>query len=148
VGVSSSWAVAAGLVYATILFVGSLMVFSHVAAILPEDEILSTRPCIFPFYHNGVKYTSCTLGNSMVPSRDREWCAIHTVQQKMLPGAYAYCSEGEESKKIGTRTCVFPFIYEGLTFHHCTMYDHAVPWCALQVDDDGEYLRGAWGNCS
>eukprot|EP00035_Acanthoeca_spectabilis_P039104 m.59035 g.59035 ORF g.59035 m.59035 type:complete len:527 (+) comp9439_c0_seq1:618-2198(+) len=44
-------------------------------------------------------------------------------------------------------TCVFPFIYEGVTYNECTMEDLNVPWCYHQVDAQGVGVSGQWGVC-
>ena len=53
-----------------------------------------------------------------------------------------------------TKTCIFPFIYKGLTHHTCT--GHGVKhwiedkyWCATEVNSltDPQYVSGKWGNC-
>ena len=42
--------------------------------------------------------------------------------------------------------CVFPFVYEEITYQKCTRAENnGVPWCATEVDSDMNYLK--WGNC-
>jgi len=48
-------------------------------------------------------------------------------------------------------SCVFPFIYNGVSYNKCTWVDadirHNQPWCATQVDGRGGYIASQWGNC-
>ncbi len=45
--------------------------------------------------------------------------------------------------------CVFPFNYEGTTYTECTTIDNfAIPWCSTEVDSNGKFVRGKWGDCS
>ncbi len=47
--------------------------------------------------------------------------------------------------------CVFPFMYAGKTYYHCTRdwnenyYDP--PWCATKVNDTGHYEAKQWRSC-
>ena len=44
--------------------------------------------------------------------------------------------------------CVFPFSYEGVTYEHCTSVgNNGTQWCSTEVDENGEYVSGKWGNC-
>ena len=49
------------------------------------------------------------------------------------------------------RECVFPFKYKGKTYEKCTEDHHDVghPWCAYEVDSDGELGRWPrkWAYC-
>ena len=43
--------------------------------------------------------------------------------------------------------CIFPFVYDGVTYCDCTEVDRDKPWCSLGVDDDQHYI-GYWGYCN
>jgi len=45
--------------------------------------------------------------------------------------------------------CQFPFIFEGRTYSKCTTVksENNKPWCATQVDSDGQVVRGKWEDC-
>ena len=44
--------------------------------------------------------------------------------------------------------CVFPFSYEGVTYEDCTSVgNNGTDWCSTEVDENGEYVSGKWGNC-
>jgi len=47
------------------------------------------------------------------------------------------------------KTCQFPFIYHGKTYHGCT-YNFGVdkPWCSTETEESGNYIPGRWGYCS
>ena len=47
-------------------------------------------------------------------------------------------------------SCIFPFEFNGITYHQCTTVDNDItPWCSTLVDDSGEHIAdaGNWGNC-
>merc|ERR1712115_160238 len=44
-------------------------------------------------------------------------------------------------------TCVFPFIYNGVTHFQCTYTDSPTPWCATAVDSSGVVVTNSWGDC-
>ena len=46
-------------------------------------------------------------------------------------------------------TCVFPWIFDNVTYPACTMYDEDEPWCSTKVDDNGVHIggQGNWGYC-
>ena len=46
------------------------------------------------------------------------------------------------------KACVFPFQYDGTSYNNCTTKDHDQLWCATEVDADGDYIDGQWGNCN
>ena len=57
-------------------------------------------------------------------------------------------------QEVGTltdKTCVFPFIFNGVTYTGCTAEDdeNETPWCATIVDDLGQYISSAgyYGYC-
>ena len=41
------------------------------------------------------------------------------------------------------RTCVFPFVYQGVAYDSCSNANHDRPWCAYNTN----YVSGEWGNC-
>ena len=46
--------------------------------------------------------------------------------------------------------CIFPFKYRGVEYTECTTVGSVggTPWCATEVDEDGNLIRGAYGNCN
>ena len=46
------------------------------------------------------------------------------------------------------QSCVFPFQYDGTSYSNCTTYNHDQLWCATEVDANGEYIGGQWGDCN
>ena len=46
------------------------------------------------------------------------------------------------------KACVFPFQYNGTAYGSCTTKDHDQLWCATEVDANGDYIEGKWGNCN
>ena len=46
------------------------------------------------------------------------------------------------------QVCIFPFIQsDGVEWTECTERDADQPWCATEVDSDGNIVTGKWGNC-
>ena len=46
--------------------------------------------------------------------------------------------------------CIFPFEFNGITYHQCTIADideGDLPWCSTLIDDSGVHIKGNWGNC-
>ena len=58
---------------------------------------------------------------------------------------------------IFDQPCIFPFKYKGITYQTCTFVrrydskskaiDPDEPWCATEVDSNGEMSEGKWGIC-
>eukprot|EP00930_Biecheleria_cincta_P020670 TRINITY_DN15491_c0_g3_i2.p1 TRINITY_DN15491_c0_g3~~TRINITY_DN15491_c0_g3_i2.p1 ORF type:complete len:218 (-),score=20.11 TRINITY_DN15491_c0_g3_i2:125-778(-) len=44
--------------------------------------------------------------------------------------------------------CKLPFKYLGKNYSTCTSVFHSKGWCATEVDAEGYYVRGNWGDCS
>ena len=48
---------------------------------------------------------------------------------------------------LHTLPCVFPFVYEGMTYTECANHDSRTgSWCAIELDEDG--IETDWGDCS
>ena len=43
--------------------------------------------------------------------------------------------------------CVFPFIFNDITFTECIDASHGL-WCSTAVDSEGVHVSGQWGYCS
>mmetsp|Transcript_95368 Transcript_95368/g.179313 ORF Transcript_95368/g.179313 Transcript_95368/m.179313 type:complete len:3377 (+) Transcript_95368:49-10179(+) len=46
------------------------------------------------------------------------------------------------------KRCIFPFTYAGNVFNGCTDSKHFRYWCATEVDSEGVFVSGKWGNCA
>ena len=44
--------------------------------------------------------------------------------------------------------CIFPFKYEGFTYHKCSQVQSDKPWCSTKVDENGTHVKGNWGDCA
>ena len=45
--------------------------------------------------------------------------------------------------------CVFPFIYQSVEYHECSLVDNNnEPWCATQVGSGNQFINPHWGNCA
>ena len=52
--------------------------------------------------------------------------------------------------KVG-RKCIFPFKFEGKTYHGCPVFEEDdMRWCSTEVDSDGNHVLGqnAYGTCA
>ena len=46
------------------------------------------------------------------------------------------------------KPCVFPFNDRGISYNKCTSgTSGGKPWCPTEVDKNGYYLTGKWGEC-
>ena len=63
-----------------------------------------------------------------------------------MQSTYKYFSVDDCPTENGN-TCIFPFHYKGKTHHECTSIDHDQPWCASEVDIDGNSIDGKRENC-
>ena len=56
---------------------------------------------------------------------------------------------GDDCRTENGQKCIFPFDYQGKTYHKCTSndYDNDQPWCAYEVDRTGTLIEDEWGNC-
>ena len=116
--------------------------------------------CVFPFTVWGKTYYVCTDRGEPAP-----WCSTKTDENgEHVTGNWGFCNmdkcEDElylackEDSCITTREstkkctkCVFPFTYEGETFHTCTSVGEPAPWCSTKTDENGNHVPGIWGFC-
>ena len=54
--------------------------------------------------------------------------------------------ETDMDKSGQHNTCIFPFVYNGVTYCECTDVDQAKPWCSIKVDENQNYI-GDWYFC-
>merc|ERR1712243_419976 len=52
-------------------------------------------------------------------------------------------SSGPETSK----SCVFPFRYNGIVYSECTSVDQSAAWCATEVDARGNFISNKYGFC-
>jgi len=54
-----------------------------------------------------------------------------------------------ECETITGRRCVFPFKYRGKTYNSCTNdgTTNGQPWCAYEIQRDGNAVPGKWEDC-
>ncbi|EMP28808.1 THAP domain-containing protein 7 [Chelonia mydas] len=99
----------------------------------------SEEPCTFPFWYKGRKYTACTMDD-----RKRPWCA--TTSNYEADHKWRYCSTAAVWGSSESSPGVFPFIYEGKTYHSCTAVDDQMgrPWCAAAPNYDKDHY---WRFC-
>ena len=119
--------------------------------------------CHWPFIHNNVKYTSC----SMVPvpgfnPDGKPWCATEVNSDNtVIPGKWVICEDEREIIYDGSGAglkCPLPFLYNGIYFDYCTRKSNVKPvgfndfyWCPnpRQVGDDNLYTTGnSIGKCT
>ena len=59
----------------------------------------------------------------------------------------SYFSLGDGCRTVAGQKCILPFNYEGTTYSECTSVDNDQPWCAYEVDSEGNLVEGEWENC-
>ncbi len=112
------------------------------------------QPCVFPFTYNGVTYDDCAYDAS---SGWDPWCSTKTHEGEYIDSYFQYCEEyscfdNDQAQMIATtevdtalaipewcQPCVFPFIYEGVTYDDCAD-DDGNPWCATATDQGNNYI--------
>jgi len=77
-------------------------------------------------------------------------CAEDNCNFDMCTAAGNTDPEDEECKTINCQKCVFPFLYKGIEYDTCITVDsdNNAPWCAVQIEEDGEATYGAWEDCA
>nr|XP_040577335.1 uncharacterized protein PB18E9.04c-like isoform X5 [Lepeophtheirus salmonis] len=121
----------------------------------PSSKCKTTdgQTCIFPFIYSGVSYDSCTD----VQNGGVKWCATSLYSTKEA-NAYANCDPSCEDNKPTTvqpgsackttdgQSCLFPFIYSGVSYDSCTdVQNGGVKWCATSLYSTKE--ANAYANC-
>ncbi|XP_040577333.1 uncharacterized protein [Lepeophtheirus salmonis] len=121
----------------------------------PSSKCKTTdgQTCIFPFIYSGVSYDSCTD----VQNGGVKWCATSLYSTKEA-NAYANCDPSCEDNKPTTvqpgsackttdgQSCIFPFIYSGVSYDSCTdVLNGGVKWCATSLYSTKE--ANAYANC-
>ena len=60
------------------------------------------------------------------------------------------CTVKENKSGLNAR-CIFPFVFDGVSFTGCTNYDDRTsnPWCSTKTDEQGRHVgeQGHWGEC-
>ncbi|XP_041107548.1 epididymal sperm-binding protein 1-like [Polyodon spathula] len=103
-------------------------------------------PCVFPFIYHGKSYNKCVADWKEGGS----WCA--TTSNYDEDKKWSTCPSSPvattEEHSDGA-PCVFPFIYHGTTYYHCTTDKwwpwREYPWCATVSNYD---INPKWGYCS
>merc|ERR1711892_483543 len=112
--------------------------------------------CVFPFTYGGTTYSSCTTAGGFDP-----WCYTEVNSAGVgVTGKFGDCGTSSScttttatSECITTggnvvgASCVFPFIYGGVTFDSCTTAGGFAPWCYTEVNSQGVGVTGKFGDC-
>ena len=122
------------------------------------------KKCVFPFNYNGSPRHHCIKEDS--PDHKHYWCATAVDENgdfKGTPGndehgdsTWGYCAPSCDTGDCVTvsgpqagEKCVFPFrLWDGTLQNYCITTDHDKLWCATEVDEEGNYVKGQWGECS
>ena len=84
-----------------------------------------------------------------MPDKKDEKFSYEDLGAELSPVCVMY-ADIECFTKSGPETgkpCAFPFIYKENTYETCTEIDHHQFWCSIEVDYNGNHVRGKWGNC-
>ncbi len=124
--------------------------------------------CVFPFTFRGKRYEGCTTEHD--PDK-RSWCSVQVDEDGNHvsgKGHWGHCDQatctdfeptlglnktchtvgGNVKVPFGT-PCVFPFVFRGVKYSHCTRKwaPDGVLWCSTRISADGEHVRGHWAHC-
>ena len=80
----------------------------------------------------------CKTNKPLIVSKNMSLLIHYTTYQ---------CLSGEDCQTESGQKCIFPFNYEGTTYHKCTSVDNDQPWCAYEVDSEGTLVDDEWENC-
>jgi len=110
--------------------------------------------CIFPFIHNGKRYTACTTDcETCTQTQGKAWCATQ-VNHAGAMIQWGFCREHcpllhnsacqttphDGEVDVNHQHCVFPFRYQGKIYSECTTDCTRCtetlrrPWCATRLD--------------
>ncbi|XP_068215535.1 LOW QUALITY PROTEIN: uncharacterized protein [Palaemon carinicauda] len=113
--------------------------------------------CIIPFVYKGKTYNGCIKQGSQPP-----WCATivderkHVMAKGICPNNWDLPRKKPKDDKLlgklkfeGTakehlihtvsgKVCILPFRYEGIQYHGCISMGSSAPYCATEVDSNGE----------
>ncbi|XP_078357869.1 matrix metalloproteinase-9-like isoform X2 [Oculina patagonica] len=125
-------------------FTAALMLL--ICAVLPygkpcppgkETKDPQGRCCVFPFVYRGVSYYSCTRNFN-----NYFWCSLDALYAGQWANCGKPCPPGKETKDPRGRCCVFPFVYQGVSYDSCTRINSNKLWCSLDA-----IYAGQWANC-
>ena len=110
------------------------------------------KACRFPFVAGGTTYSHCSWsGNGQV-----HWCPTEIDQNGTAvhrgncgPRCPLPQSNGKEERCMTDKRepCLFPFIFNNVTYSSCTWDYSNTPWCSTRVDSSGVHIGGAKGTC-
>ncbi|XP_069461690.1 seminal plasma protein pB1-like [Ambystoma mexicanum] len=92
-------------------------------------EMTAQESCVFPFIYRGVTYHDCTMDGW---NEKKYWCA--TTSSYDRDHRWIVCNYVPPPKT----SCVFPFIYRGVSYDTCTMdgWSEKKYWCATTSNYD------------
>uniref|UniRef100_A0A0K2SX46 Matrix metallopeptidase 9 (Gelatinase B, 92kDa gelatinase, 92kDa type IV collagenase) [Taeniopygia guttata] n=1 Tax=Lepeophtheirus salmonis TaxID=72036 RepID=A0A0K2SX46_LEPSM len=121
---------------------------SVVTSVANECKTTNGVACTFPFMYSGVTYQTCTSAQN----NGVDWCAtsLHETGEAKNYGNCASNCPGDTNvvttqkpsdncETTDNIQCVFPFLYSGASYSHCTTQDNfGVNWCATSLHGSGE----------
>ena len=123
------------------------------------------QSCVFPFIHNGKKYSGCPIDPK---DSSKRWCSTKTDSKGyhvINENQWGHCSNScpvDDNGQITTchtisgpnpnKKCIFPFKHAGKTYFGCPIdpEDKTKRWCSTQVDSGGNHVtnKGQYGHCA
>ena len=85
---------------------------------------------------------SVTLYEVTASGIDQNWDEVILNSNRLRVRTADYRGDGVFDKE-----CNFPFVYEGVTYHECTMVDEPAPWCSIRTYASDQHMTGEWGYC-
>ena len=117
--------------------------------------------CQLPFSFGGKTFSSCMLWNkngsraSVCMTKINSTTHVHLKYPISTNFAkLKFCSKECVVEETVCSECVFPFVYQGKTYHSCIKWHEKAPpyprWCPTAVDLNNNFIDGDrhWGHCS
>lgn len=86
-----------------------------------------------------------------VPCGGQDYFFGPTVTDANEPTLGYLCEARVIKTLVSGETCVFPFVFDNVTYTSCSMVDigqfEGKPWCATQVDANKNVVFGKWSLC-
>jgi len=108
-----------------------------------------SSPCQTPVCCESGQYTLDSCGCCLTCAKDDgQKCGGPFRTEGRCAGGLRCLRKCECKSNLGNN-CVFPFTFKGETHNKCTTSgsDNGAPWCATEVDADGEVVRNKWEDC-
>merc|ERR1712083_1277020 len=127
-----------------------LLIVASVAAVSGLSCFCGTAPCQTPTCCDSGRYTKDACGCCLTCAQPEDGDCGGPFQTTGTCAAGLRCLRKCGCKTVTGKSCIFPFIYNGVTHNKCTDTgsENGAVWCATNVDKNGEVVRNTWEDCS